>query len=83
MELVNRTWSKHCAVRRQGELTTSFADCRWTAAWEQRCRRAVFRGSIEGSHLITRSVQEIVTMPSSRLRSCFHLDVFGRNLVVA
>jgi hypothetical protein len=27
MELVNCTWSKHCTVRRQGELTTSFADC--------------------------------------------------------
>jgi len=51
MELVNRTWSKHCAVRRRGELTTSFADCLWTAARERRCRRAVFRGQIEGSHL--------------------------------
>jgi polysaccharide export outer membrane protein len=80
MELVNRTWSKHCAVRRQGEQTTSFADCLWTAARERRCRWAVLHGHIEGSHLITTSVQGIVTMQSSRLRGCFHLDVFGRNL---
>src|SRR5439155_22807130 len=34
----------------------------------------------QGFHPVTTSVQGVAAMPNSRLRNCFHIDVFGGNL---
>src|ERR1700722_16839483 len=53
--------------------------------WRQ--RRAAFRETrclprtdLKGFHPVTTTVQRIAAMPNSRLRNCFHIDVFSSNL---
>ena len=46
-----------------------------TVAMSERCLPGT-----EGFHPVTMSAQGAAAMPNSRLRNCFHIDVFGSNL---
>src|SRR5260370_2070861 len=70
-----------CGLAPMSEQNCGFADrtAVWTVARTVAMSERCLPGT-EGFHPVTMSAQGAAAMPNSRLRNCFHVDVFGSNL---